>query len=1446
MVAPKLKIKTMKFITNILILLFPFCLFGQDCGYFPIDKATVCGYEYDLDFALEEGTLSYGCENEHYLSITYASQETNLAFSTCGTYELFYSATDGSCVDTLLIQISDPNSSSISKNIDIGLDYGDIDCPGNVNVPCFASGVSIPIGSGTPTPIWSFCSTTSCQSSIYTSDTIGNVTGCLADSILVNTFSTSSSSDYCSDTMQNAFIVLNSAGDTVTNNTFLDYLAQLQDTTNLDCFFPGAECSFTNTSTCYDSIVMDTTILPIPVRIGGQWTMPMIDTLQLFDTTYFNYSGSDYELVLHPGVDFYGPGNLTVELHEIYISSSNDTSRYFAHDFYLELQWEEEWIIDTIQLIKEKYFDTDDDCFACGDFSSGSGFNIPEIPDFPCGPIGIHFPSVCECINDQPDYSFQQIQCNPSLWQFEIISGNHFITYVHGAAAGISQNMVILSGPSLQNIEIESSDFNGCIHYSSVHIDEYIRDFYITSSGDLSCESETVSLQAFGNFQFSSDSPDMSNTVWSNQQSGSTITVTNEGTYTASFTDADGCVFNSSIYVGYDNTIDCDDENPLAESECNMSEFDIICDIMTFESFDYIMPSQTSGGNQPQGLCDGEGSADNMSWFSFVAYSGDYSLNITPSNCSWSAEGQQGIQVGLYSDCSFSNSAFCANECTVENVSVPSQDLVEGQVYHMFIDGCQGSVCNYEMEIQGNPEAPSLAPESMNLSTNNDYISNANSAATQEYCLGTNVYCDLEGVQIEGEYLWSVNTVEGDPYTGDASIITDDNDLSLTFDSEGVYEVCINEIRNGCDLFTWTGQMCFSVLINNTSDEYFGVHYVCEGEESNFDSSVLIDIDPNEDGQYGIQGNLSSFQNGINTVIAIDNKGCEYEQEFEIDYHPKSDIPTIEVTDCYSSLPLEINGTILNEADFIGGSVLNIDLINQESNIHGCDSVTNYIIEMLDTPIAEFSIPSDSMCITDQLTLTVSSDPDLSQNWDFGGGINVSAGDPILQYDSPGWKTISLTTGNGICNSEQMSQSIYIEKQMDEIEIICANQGTNSLVLEWNELDDADGYVIKLGNQPPVTITANKYSTDQLQENTEYNIEISVITNHKCPPPTSFSSCKTRECLDLEFTYDIPDIVCVTDDMDPIEMKTTIPGISEGFTWSGDNINGNIFDPNGLTAGVYQFEITHQIEGCVSNDFIEIEVIKPPEFDMIYDEIVCFGEEFTAIEFLVSSDEYTILIDGEVSDIISEITPGLHEVVVMNSELCASYGSIFIEEFEETIINIDGNIEIKEGEKSTYSIDQTIYSGLDLATIIWSINGSEYCSGPECLSISPSLEIDSEIEITAINQDGCEVSSYVRILVEELEAKLVIPNIFSPNNDGVNDYWFAVPNKDDITIETIKILDRWNNLVYSQNNISSSSTMKWDGKMNGTELQPGVYVYAISYSSNDNVETVYGDVTIIK
>jgi gliding motility-associated-like protein len=69
------------------------------------------------------------------------------------------------------------------------------------------------------------------------------------------------------------------------------------------------------------------------------------------------------------------------------------------------------------------------------------------------------------------------------------------------------------------------------------------------------------------------------------------------------------------------------------------------------------------------------------------------------------------------------------------------------------------------------------------------------------------------------------------------------------------------------------------------------------------------------------------------------------------------------------------------------------------------------------------------------------------------------------------------------------------------------------------------------------------------------------------------------------------------------------------------------------------------------------------------------------------------------------------------------------------------------------------------------------------------------------------------------DSPLLIPNVISPNNDGVNDL-FEIDNLQENT--ELIILNRWGNVVFSTTNYQNN----WDGKDTfGKELADGVYTY---------------------
>jgi gliding motility-associated-like protein len=93
-----------------------------------------------------------------------------------------------------------------------------------------------------------------------------------------------------------------------------------------------------------------------------------------------------------------------------------------------------------------------------------------------------------------------------------------------------------------------------------------------------------------------------------------------------------------------------------------------------------------------------------------------------------------------------------------------------------------------------------------------------------------------------------------------------------------------------------------------------------------------------------------------------------------------------------------------------------------------------------------------------------------------------------------------------------------------------------------------------------------------------------------------------------------------------------------------------------------------------------------------------------------------------------------------------------------------------------------------------------------------------------------------------VESTIVFPNVFSPNNDGVNDFFFFNPSG--ITELSCTILNRWGNVITSFDSVEAS----WDGKTpNGDECPDGTYFYVVRYKfPNGEIKTHHGYITLLR
>ncbi|RMF02695.1 MAG: gliding motility-associated C-terminal domain-containing protein [Bacteroidetes bacterium] len=112
---------------------------------------------------------------------------------------------------------------------------------------------------------------------------------------------------------------------------------------------------------------------------------------------------------------------------------------------------------------------------------------------------------------------------------------------------------------------------------------------------------------------------------------------------------------------------------------------------------------------------------------------------------------------------------------------------------------------------------------------------------------------------------------------------------------------------------------------------------------------------------------------------------------------------------------------------------------------------------------------------------------------------------------------------------------------------------------------------------------------------------------------------------------------------------------------------------------------------------------------------------------------------------------------------------------------------------------------------------------------------------------GCELEVSANLPLPR--CPLLIPNVFSPNDDSTHDF-FQIYTASYYELEVLRydIFDRWGELVWRRENFSNKSFREyWDGTFRGRPATQGVYVYLIEVRHpNGEVEQLSGDVTLIR
>ncbi len=97
--------------------------------------------------------------------------------------------------------------------------------------------------------------------------------------------------------------------------------------------------------------------------------------------------------------------------------------------------------------------------------------------------------------------------------------------------------------------------------------------------------------------------------------------------------------------------------------------------------------------------------------------------------------------------------------------------------------------------------------------------------------------------------------------------------------------------------------------------------------------------------------------------------------------------------------------------------------------------------------------------------------------------------------------------------------------------------------------------------------------------------------------------------------------------------------------------------------------------------------------------------------------------------------------------------------------------------------------------------------------------------VTVLNESNCKATDSIRVTILDHCVDLYFPDIFTPNNDGLNDTYGPVGNFNAVSNYKLIIYNRWGEMVFS----SDDPRKKWDGFLNGKLIPNATYIWHAAY-----------------
>lgn len=452
----------------------------------------------------------------------------------------------------------------------------------------------------------------------------------------------------------------------------------------------------------------------------------------------------------------------------------------------------------------------------------------------------------------------------------------------------------------------------------------------------------------------------------------------------------------------------------------------------------------------------------------------------------------------------------------------------------------------------------------------------------------------------------------------------------------------------------------------------------------------------------------------------------------------------------------------------------------------GClDSISQFFL--VDEASAQIALLDSTICLED--TTTAYSIGSSNVNDWLINGISVSGDDsiPVSFNDTSTYTIILQTSSSNGCQ---------------------AYDTTQIAVQEVPEINLPDSLFICEGNNETITVSTNGQSILWSTGSMDSSIVVTPNTNTTYHVTVQNDHCAGTDSI-VVLVNPVPEFSPVTDSTICENGSVVINRIDSDSAYF---INGNgTIDQTQIilnTDTTTFFDIVYSNGFCSDTSSFLISVDTFPRIIIPIDTIICAGTSLD-LEIISSGNAYW---QNQPSGTTLSMSPAMEGtyIAVAENGVCQITDSV-------VVTTIEVNAGFIYDTSSTYNY---IFNNLsDPGTYSW-----DFGDGSVSDLQNPYHEYADSgsytITLTVVSPEGCVDTSQVTVeIILDAVSEITIPDIFTPNGDGINDQF--VIQTVNIIHEELLIYNRWGQLLYSTN-----TSAPWNGRtLSGDDATEGTYYF---------------------